>query len=139
MTKNQVIAFTLTLALFLFLVACGTTSGQPSGGAGAGTIVFSGTGGNCSPNADQVALYVDSDFDGQCVVLSQGDYKDAATFGLPDNSVSSVRVGANAQAVLCPDGDFGGQCETLKADDSTLADNTVIGDNEVSSLRVRPR
>jgi hypothetical protein len=137
--KTRLILSTLTITLFLFLVACGTTAGQPAGGGGVGSIVFSGTGGNCSPNADQVALYVDSDFDGQCVVLALGDYKDAAASGLPDNSVSSLRVGANVQTVLCPDADFGGQCETLKADDSSLADNTVIGDDEVSSLRVRPR
>jgi len=137
--KTRLIIGSLTLSLYLFLVACGTTSGQPSGAVGAGVIVFSGTGGNCSPNADQVALYVDSDFDGQCVVLALGDYKDAAAFGLPDNSVSSVRVGANVQAVVCPDADFSGQCETLKADDSSLGDNTVIGDDEVTSLRVRPR
>ena len=56
---------------------------------------------------------------------------------MPDDSISSVLVGANVQTVLCPNLDFGGQCETLQADDNNLGDNATIGDNQTSSLRVR--
>ncbi len=92
----------------------------------------------CTPNADQIALFVDPDYGGQCVVKGVGDYRNPGAIGLPNDSISSVRVGGNVWATLCRDDDYGGGCETFSGDDSNLGDNS-IGDNQVSSVRVEWR
>ncbi len=92
----------------------------------------------CNPNADQIALFVDPNYGGQCVVKGVGDYPNPAAIGLPNDSISSLRVGSNVRAMLCRDDDYGGGCETFSGDDPDLGDNS-IGDNQVSSVRVEWR
>lgn len=91
----------------------------------------------CYPGLFQVALYTDANYGGDCVKRSIGFYSNAVQMGLPDNSVSSVRVGAGVRAVLCSDSNFGGVCETFTAHDPDLGDNPV-GNNQASSLQVLP-
>lgn len=93
---------------------------------------------SCNPNSDQVALYVDNGFQGQCVVKGQGDYPNPNSIGLPNDSVSSVRVGSNVQVRLCEHDNFQGTCEWFGGDDGYLGDNG-IGDNNVSSASVQIR
>lgn len=93
---------------------------------------------SCNPNSDQVALYVDNGFQGQCVVKGQGDYPNPNSIGLPNDSISSVRVGSNVQVRLCEHDNFQGTCEWFSGDDGYLGDNS-IGDNHVSSASVQIR
>lgn len=95
-------------------------------------------GGGCIPTADQVALFVDANYGGQCVVKGIGNYPNPAAIGLPNDSISSIKVGSNVQATLCEHDNYGGVCETFTGDDPYLGDNT-IGDNRVSSVKVEPR
>jgi len=95
-------------------------------------------GSSCSPNADQVALYVDSNYSGDCVVRGIGDYPNPSSLGIANDSVSSVKVGSNVKVTLCKDDNYGGTCETFTGDDSNLGNNS-IGDNKVSSAKVEPR
>ena len=90
---------------------------------------------NCNPNADQMALFVDTNYGGQCVVKGIGEYANPGAIGLPNDAISSLKVGGNVQAVLCRDDNFGGGCETFTGDDPNLGDNS-IGDNQVSSVKV---
>lgn len=92
----------------------------------------------CNPNSDQVALYVDNGFQGQCVIKGQGDYPNPNSIGLPNDSISSVRVGSNVQVRLCEHDNFQGTCEWFGGDDGYLGDNS-IGDNNVSSASVQIR
>ncbi len=94
--------------------------------------------GGCNPGADQVALFVDPDYNGQCVVKGVGEYPNPSSIGLPNDAISSLKVGGSVQAVLCLDDNYGGGCETFLGDDSNLGDNS-IGDNQVSSARVEWR
>jgi hypothetical protein len=98
----------------------------------------SGSGSSCNPSANQVALFMDINFSGQCVVKGVGDYANPSAIGLPNDSISSVRLGSNAQAVLCHDDNYGGGCEIFTSDDSDLRNNS-IGNDQVSSIRVRSR
>ena len=82
-------------------------------------------------------MYTDTNYGGDCVKRSIGFYSNAVQMGLPDNSVSSVRVGAGVRAVLCSDSNFGGVCETFSAHDPDLGDNP-IGSNQASSRQVLP-
>ena len=93
---------------------------------------------NCNPNDDQIALFVDSDYGGQCVVKGIGEYSNPSSIGLPNDSISSVKVGSNVQAVLCEHDNYGGTCETFAANDTNLSDNN-IGNDRVSSAKVETR
>lgn len=93
---------------------------------------------SCDPNADQIALFVDANYGGTCVVKGLGTYSNPSAIGLPNDAISSLKVGANVQAILCKDDNYGGGCETFTGDDPNLGDNG-IGDNQVSSVKVESR
>ncbi len=94
-------------------------------------------GGGCTPGNNEAAFFTDPNYGGQCVTKGIGDYANPASIGLPNDAISSIRVGGNTRVVLCRDDNFGGTCETFTGDDANLGDN-AIGDNQVSSARVQP-
>ena len=93
---------------------------------------------SCNPNSDQVALFVDGNYSGQCVVKGIGEYSNPSAIGLPNDSISSIKVGGNVRAVLCRDDNYVGGCETFTGDDADLGDNS-IGNDQVSSVKVEQR
>jgi|GEM_PF-3862470 len=93
---------------------------------------------SCTPGDDQIALYVDGGYTGQCVKLGLGDYANSAAIGLPSDSLSSVQVGAKALAVLCRDDGFNGGCATLDRSTGDMG-QTTVGNDQVSSVRVQWR
>lgn len=92
----------------------------------------------CDCTDDQVALFVHSYYRGQCIVKGVGEYPNPAAIGLPNDAITSLRVGRNVRAILCRDDGYGGGCETFTADDPNLTDNT-IGNDQVSSAKVESR
>ena len=70
----------------------------------------------CAPGADQVAIYLHEQYAGTCAVRGVGQYSDAATMGLPNDSLSSLQVGSKVLATLCRDVGLGGGCQTYAAD-----------------------
>ena len=98
----------------------------------------SSSGGSCSPTADQVALYVDANYSGSCVVNGIGDYPNPSSLGIANDSISSVKVGSNVKLTLCRDDNYGGTCETFQGDDPNLSDNS-IGNDQTSSAKVQSR
>jgi hypothetical protein len=93
----------------------------------------------CIPNTDQVAIFKDTDFRGDCEILSLGDYPDPNSFDLiGDNNVESVMIGSNVSAALYGDNEYSGRVTSLFADDSNLDDNP-IGGNNLSSIKVIDR
>lgn len=93
---------------------------------------------SCNPGADQIALFVDANYSGQCVVKGVGEYPNPAAIGLPNDAISSIKVGGSVQALLCRDDNYGSTCETLTGDDPNLSDNPV-GNDQVSSAKVEWR
>lgn len=93
---------------------------------------------SCNPTADQVALYVDSDYKGACVVKGIGDYPNPSALGIANDSISSVKVGSNVKLTLCVDDNYYGICETFQGDDPNLSDNS-IGNDQASSGKVENR
>lgn len=93
---------------------------------------------DCNPNADQIALYVDANYGGQCTTKGVGDYTNPGAIGLPNDAISSIKVGGNVKATLCRDDNYGGVCEVFTTDDANLGDNG-LGDNQVSSVKVESR
>jgi len=92
-------------------------------------------GASCSPSSNQVSLYVDGNYGGQCITKDIGEYPNPGSIGLPNDAISSIRVGSNVKATLCQDDGFNGTCEVFTGDDGNLGDNS-IGDNQVSSAKV---
>ncbi|MDI3465263.1 MAG: VCBS repeat-containing protein [Nitrospira sp.] len=90
----------------------------------------------CEPSADQASFYTDANFRGSCVVRDVGEFPNAEAIGLPNDSISSLRVGANVQVIVCKDTNFGGDCIRLDRDVSFLNDRRV-GNDAVTSLRVQ--
>jgi hypothetical protein len=90
---------------------------------------------SCNNNSAQIALFVDPNYSGQCVVKEIGEYPNPGFIGLPNDAISSIKVGSDVRAILCENDDYGGRCETLTSDDPNLGDNS-IGDNQISSVKV---
>jgi hypothetical protein len=92
--------------------------------------------GDCLPAANQVALYVYPNFGGRCSLRSLGDYPEFADLGLPNDSLSSLRLGSGVRVELCEHTFYGGRCQTFAGSVSDLSAFSV-GDNQVSSARVQ--
>jgi hypothetical protein len=92
----------------------------------------------CVPAANQVSFFVDADYLGQCVVKDIGDYPNSGAIGLPNDSISSIKVGANAQTVVCKDNNYGGDCILVTSDTHFLTGDRV-GNDQISSAKVQPR
>jgi len=93
----------------------------------------------CTPGADQVALFSDPNLSGTCVKLGVGDYNVYTKLNpVGGDNAESIQVGANVQATLFADSYFTGRAETFTAADRNLADNHV-GSNLVTSVKVQAR
>lgn len=100
----------------------------------------------CDPTANQVALYTEPDYRGACQKFeaSGSAYTVTMLGAIADNSVSSVQVGSNVQAVLYDRSSDttasqpGGRIETFQGSDAGLSDNR-IGAKTVSGLWVKSR
>ncbi len=93
----------------------------------------------CIPTGDQVALFAENDFSGECVTLGAGDHSGTSALGaLGANNAASIMVGANVYATLYDNSDLTGRGSTLAQNDSSLADNR-IGADMASSVRVRSK
>ena len=116
-------------------VSCASTSVTPVSGIGNGQNGGGGTGVNCVPASNQVSVFVDPNYGGSCVTLYLGDYNSPSAIGLPNDSISSIKIGGGAKATLCRDDNFSNTCEDFTGDDSDLSNNSVNTDT-VSSIRV---
>ena len=96
--------------------------------------------GSCSgrPGPNEVMLFMHFDYQPPCVVKTVGRYDNADQIGLPNDSISSLRVGSNVRAILCMHGGQTGLCETFTYDDPNLSNN-AIGNDQVTSARVEWR
>ncbi|GAP12889.1 membrane proteins related to metalloendopeptidases [Longilinea arvoryzae] len=93
----------------------------------------------CQPSASQVAIYSGSNYTGSCKILGAGEYSSASAFSpVADNSLSSLLVGSNVQALLYDGVNFTDRSETIIQSDPNLADNR-LGVNRVTSIRVAAR
>jgi hypothetical protein len=93
----------------------------------------------CYPNADQVAVYEHTNYQGACVIRGVGTYADGASLTpLPDNAASSIRTGTNVSGRLCQGTGLRGDCQTFVADVPDLSGSTV-SQGTASSVQVALR
>lgn len=90
-----------------------------------------------TPGPYDVLIYSDWLYKGTCARLRPGLYPDSAHFGLPNDSISAIKIGSAVRARLFWDYAFGGGYTIVNADNSGLGS---IGWNDTtSSLRVELR
>jgi hypothetical protein len=96
----------------------------------------------CAPGAvpgpDEAVFFTDANFQGTCQIKKSGEYRTSSEIGLPNDSISSFRVGGNVQVILCRDIDFLGYC-LIRAEDENFFNPLGVGNDEISSLKVQPR
>ncbi|HVV52294.1 MAG TPA: hypothetical protein VHO06_21675 [Polyangia bacterium] len=90
------------------------------------------------PAADEVYIYVDASFGGSCAALYVGFYPLPGTgsgeFGLPNDSISSIKVGSDVRARLFADATYDGSFTIMTSGDYSTP---PTGWNDtVSSIRV---
>lgn len=90
----------------------------------------------CDPGAGQAAFFVDIQYRGGCVVRGIGDYPTAASIGLPNDSISSIRLGVGAQVVACRDVNYGGHCQLYTTHVADMR-STGVGNDMISSAKVQ--
>lgn len=89
----------------------------------------------CEPGPDQIALFKHRNFITPCEIKVIGEHGNVATAAVPNDSVSSVMVGANVRAVLCSDADFQGGCRVFHNSAARLT-GEPLRDNTLSSVSV---
>jgi hypothetical protein len=92
----------------------------------------------CVPGASQAALFIDANFSGGCVVRGTGSYPTSESIGLPNDSISSFKLGATAQVIACRDNNYGGNCQLFTNDIAYLG-GQPIGNDTISSVKIQPR
>ncbi len=90
----------------------------------------------CKPGENQIGIYSNTDFQGNCQTLDLGEYPQLSPSF--ENNIEAIQVGANVLAELFSDANFSGRSETILQNESDLDDN-LVGGNEISSMRVSSR
>jgi hypothetical protein len=93
---------------------------------------------DCMPGSRQVAVFAHREFVAPCEIREVGEYPDLAAVPKLKDSISSIRVGQDVQAVLCRRASFAGDCQLFAASDESLIDSR-IGNDRATSLKVQPR
>ncbi len=94
---------------------------------------------NCvgtNPGPEQVFFYKDMNYSGTCKMLAVGKYPSSGNIGVGNDELTSVKVGANVDLLLCRDKDYGGICETFTGNDSNIGIGNDIGNDTVTSAKV---
>jgi hypothetical protein len=94
--------------------------------------------GGCKPKPTEVAFFVDSSYKGQCIIKQIGSYPSAYEIGLPEDAISSLKVGNKVKVVLYTWADFGGDTATYQRNVPILG-NEPIGNDTISSLKIMSR
>ena len=68
---------------------------------------------SCTPGPRQVAFFKDPDYRGACSIRGVGSYAHSNNVGVKNDSISSIKVGRQAEVMVCHDANMGGYCETI--------------------------
>jgi hypothetical protein len=93
-----------------------------------------GTG--CTPGAHQVSVFASPGYGGGCVNIPTGQYADAISAGIPNDWVSSLKVGSRVEAKLYLDTPFGGGVCDYDSNAQATDVCGSIGDQQMSAIKV---
>ncbi len=89
----------------------------------------------CNPRPNEIAVFEDANYGGQCMIHNAGNFRGAVEMGLPLDVISSVKVGNLMRVVFYRDEFFTGAAGAYTANDPWLGDDP-IGNDTVSSFQV---
>ena len=90
----------------------------------------------CTPSADQIAIFAEPNYHGQCQVLGVGDYPARSDFApTGDEGIESMLIGSDVKSTFYHLENYAGRVETFEQDDPNLSDNR-ISSNQVSAIKV---
>lgn len=92
----------------------------------------------CKPNANQIAVYEHDNYHGNCRILHRGSYANSKQLNMKNDSISSIDVGRNVQAIACEHGNFKGRCQTVTHSIKDLKHSNIGGD-AITSIKVLHR
>jgi len=93
----------------------------------------------CQPGPQQIALFADINYGGQCALVGVGDYYGMDQIADMDNdAVSSLLVGSQVYAILYEGTNLKGTHQVFGQSDPDLSTG-IVGANTTSSLQVLPR
>ena len=93
----------------------------------------------CQPALDEIAIFDEINYQGDCQILDSGNYPHGGYFGpVGDNNTSSILVGSSVQAELFTEINYQGRSEILRNNDANLSDN-LTASGTLSSLKVSSR
>jgi hypothetical protein len=92
---------------------------------------------DCVPKDNQAAFSTNANYQGACALLGVGDYPTATSIGLPNDSISSLRVGSGVQVYACRDENFAGSCVLIRGAHRTMV-NTGMDNDQITSIKVQP-
>jgi hypothetical protein len=79
----------------------------------------------CKPGNNQVALFANTDYLGDCMILGIGDYPDSSNFGeIGNDNIESILIGSDVLATLYLDNIFTGRGETFE--ETIAASDNII-------------
>ena len=90
---------------------------------------------NAEPADYTVWVYEHAPYFGRCKVLLPGFYPGSANFGIPNDSMSSIKIGAGVRVRLFEHSVYGGAYTVVTSDESYLG-NIISWNDVVSSMRV---
>ncbi|MBI5030229.1 MAG: hypothetical protein HZB51_06865 [Chloroflexi bacterium] len=96
----------------------------------------------CLPGPDQAAFFVDWNYKGSCVVKNIGSYDNVDQMGIPNDSLSSLMVGANVKATVCMHGGQTAPCVEFTEDSPNISNQSMGGysaNDQTTSFRVESR
>jgi hypothetical protein len=101
-------------------------------------IIYLGANDCGLPEPNQVIIYQGRERRGRCAVLGVGKYPNPSAFGLRDNSISSIDVGADVRATLYEHANCGGRQAHVEGGSyyDPVGNNAT---NETSSIEVFPK
>ena len=91
----------------------------------------------CQPSAQQVALFSQMNYQGECTLLSVGNYPDNEDINLtPLEGIASLLLGDDVHATLFTEFNYEGRSESFEGSDANLDDN-LIGAHATKSLIIK--
>jgi hypothetical protein len=125
----------------LALAACGGSPPEPEGAVSASQGALVATSQACTsltPAHDQVLIFLDPNYSGACRMLTVGFYPTSGTLGLPNDQISSIKVGIDVRFRAFADGVYGGSYNFYYGTPPDIYSSLGGWDNRISSARVEP-
>lgn len=93
---------------------------------------------NCVPAESEVAFFMGENYQETCIIRGVGRYDDPAALGLPNDTISSVKIGSRVRVRICANDGNNSPCDQFENNIPNLGPTTVQN-NTASSAEITSR